>query len=145
MKKLPSCMLLSSAAFAIAGTIALSRVAPRPDPFPLFFPLAWDLIMVGIGLGVIFRCDCARRAGLAWGVFCIFASLVIGAIALGWLWPQGTEPLGRPRLVFMCLTVAFGLIFGIWQLFALNSPEVRAWTDPDHRLDPGTHSQPHHG
>jgi hypothetical protein len=130
MKKLPLCTLLSGAVFAISGTIALLQIAPRPEPFPLFFPLMWDLIMVGIGVGVILRCDCARRAGVIWGIFCILASLAIGAAAFGWLLPQHAEPLETHRVIFMMLTVAFGVVFGVWQLFALNSPEVRSWTEP---------------
>jgi hypothetical protein len=139
MKKLPLCTLLFGAIFAVSGTIALLQTAPRPEPFPLFFPLLWDLIMVGIGVGVILRCDCARRAGMIWGAFCIVASLVIGAAAFGWLWPQQSEPLGTHRLIFMCVTVGFGLVFGVWQLFALNSPSVRAWTEPEPHVDA------HHG
>ena len=100
MKKLPLCTLLFGAIFAVSGTIALVQTAPRPEPFPLFFPLLWDLIMVGIGAGVILRCDCARRAGMIWGAFCIVASLAIGAAAFGWLWPQQAEPLGTHRLIF---------------------------------------------
>ncbi len=130
MKKLPLCTLLGGALFAIFGTIALMEIAPRPDPFPLFFPLAWDAIMVAIASGIILRCDCARRAGLIWGIFCLLASLAIGAAALGWLWPQQTEPMGHQRMIFMGLTVFFGFAFGIWQLIAFNSPEVRAWTHP---------------
>lgn len=145
MKKLPLCTLLSGALFAISGTVALLQIAPRPDPFPLFFPLMWDLIMVGIGAGIILRCDCARRAGLVWGVFCILASLAIGAAAFFWLLPQQAEPLGPHRMIFMCVTVLFGLIFGIWQLFAFNSPAVREWTDR-HQAQQDPHvSQPHHG
>ena len=129
--------------FAISGTIALVQTAPRPEPFPLFFPLMWDAIMVGIGVGVVVRCDCARRAGMVWGAFCIVASLAIGAAAFGWLLPQQSEPLATHRLIFMLVTVAFGLIYGVWQLFALNSPTVRAWTDHSH-TDSHHASQPHH-
>ena len=144
MKKLPLCTLLCGAMFAVSGTVALIQTAPRPEPFPLFFPLMWDAIMVGIGVGVVLRCDCARRAGMVWGAFCIVASLAIGAAAFGWLLPQQSEPLATHRLVFMLVTVAFGLIYGVWQLFALNSPTVRAWTD--HNQSSGHHaSQPHHG
>lgn len=131
MKKMPLCTLVSGAVFAVFGTIALIHTAPRPEPFPLFFPLMWDLIMVGIGVGIILRCDCARRAGLIWGGFCVLASLAIGAAAFDWLLPQQSEPLGTHRLVFMIVSVGFGLAFGIWQLFALNSPSVRAWTAPE--------------
>lgn len=146
MKKLPFCTLVSGAVFAIAGTSALVRLAPRPDPFPLFFPLVWDLIMVGIGVGIILRCDCARKAGVVWGIFCILASLGIGAAAFDWLLPQQAEPMGTQRLIFMFVSVVFGLAFGIWQLCALNSPAVRAWTEPDHaEHDKHPHSRPHHG
>ena len=144
MKKLPLCTLLFGAVFAISGTIALILHAPRPEPFPLFFPLMWDAIMVAIGVGIILRCDCARRAGMIWGAFCIIASLVIGAAAFGWLLPQQAEPLGTHRLIFMLVTVGFGLIFGVWQLFALNSPSVRAWTEPEERKDHHV-TRPSHG
>jgi len=143
MKKLPLCTLVCGALFAVSGTIALIENAPRPEPFPLFFPLMWDVIMVGIGAGIILRCDCARRAGMIWGAFCILASLAIGAAAFGWLLPQHSEPLGTHRLVFMLVTVAFGLVYGVWQLFALNSPTVRAWTEPEPRTHVHT-SQVHH-
>lgn len=143
MKKLPLCTLVCGALFAVSGTIALIENAPRPEPFPLFFPLMWDAIMVGIGAGIILRCDCARRAGMIWGAFCILASLAIGAAAFGWLLPQHSEPLATHRLVFMLVTVAFGLVYGIWQLFALNSPTVRAWTEPEPRAHVHT-SQVHH-
>ena len=143
MKKLPLCTLLSGALFAIFGTLVLVKFAPRPDPFPLFLPLTWDVIMVGIGSGIILRCDCARRAGIIWGVFCILASLAIGAAAFGWLLPQQAEPMGPQRLIFMGLTVLFGLIFGIWQLIAFNSPSVREWTEaPPH--DPASAPTPRH-
>lgn len=143
MKKLPLCMLFSSAVFAVAGTVLLTQIAPQPDPFPLFFPLIWDLVMVGAAVGIILRCDCARCAGLIWGIFCILASLAIGAAAFFWLLPQQAEPLGTQRLIFMLVTVAFGLLFGIWQLFALNSTSVRNWTEHTHHGDAHTH-QPHH-
>lgn len=143
MKKLPLCTLVCGALFAVSGTIALIENAPRPEPFPLFFPLMWDAIMVGIGAGIILRCDCARRAGMIWGAFCILASLAIGAAAFGWLLPQHSEPLGTHRLIFMLVTVAFGLVYGVWQMFALNSPTVRAWTEPEPRTN-GHTSQVHH-
>lgn len=143
MKKLPLCTLVFGAVFAISGTVALIQNAPRPEPFPLFFPLMWDLIMVAIGGGIILRCDCARRAGIIWGAFCIVASLVIGAAAFGWLLPQHSEPLSTHRLVFMLVTVAFGLVFGVWQLFALNSPAVRSWTEPEPHTDAHV-SRAHH-
>lgn len=135
MKKLPLCTLVSGGIFAIFGTVALLQTAPRPEPLPLFFPLMWDLIMVGIGVGIVLRCDCARCAGMIWGAFCILASLGIGAAAIVWLLPQQSEPLGTHRLVFMIVTVGFGVAFGIWQIFALNSPAVRAWTEPQPRQE----------
>jgi len=147
MKKLPLCTLISGAVFAIAGTIALLKLAPRPEPFPLFFPLMWDAIMVGIGVGIILRCDCARKAGVIWGIFCILASLGIGAAAFDWLLPQQAEPMGPQRMFFMVVSVLFGLAFGVWQLFALNSPAVREWThSSDHaKSHHHHHHQPHHG
>ncbi|HYP17067.1 MAG TPA: hypothetical protein VEQ65_07630 [Opitutus sp.] len=143
MKKLPICALLTGAGFVIAGTILLLQLAPRPSPVPLFLPLVWDLVMVAISVGVVLRCDCARRLGMSWGVFCVIASLAIGAAAFDWLLPQQSEPLGSQRVIFMCVTVGFGLVFSIWQLFAMNSPAVRAWTDPAHASD--SHAQPNHG
>jgi hypothetical protein len=142
MKKLPFCMLLSSGAFAVAGTVLLTQIAPQPDPFPLFFPLLWDLVMVGAAVGIVLRCDCARCAGMIWGVFCILASIAIGAAAFFWLLPQQGDPMGTERLVFMLVTVAFGLLFGVWQLFAVNSPAVRNWAEHTHH--PDTPTQPHH-
>lgn len=142
MKKLPLCALLSGAMFAISGTIVLMQLAPRPDPFPLFLPLIWNVIMVTIGVGIILRCDCARRAGIAWGVFCLLASLALGAAAFYWLLPQQAEPLGTHRLIFMLVTVAFGIVFGIWQLIAFKSLAVREWTDASHSGSGS--SQPHH-
>ena len=78
MKKLPLCTLSAGALFVTIGTIALVRLTPRPDPFGLLFPLVWDLAMVGIGLGIVFRSDCARKAGIAWSIFCIIATLGVG-------------------------------------------------------------------
>lgn len=125
MKKLPLCALLGAALFVVSGTILLVQLAPTPDPFPLFLPLVWNVIMVGIGSSIILRCDCARCAGIVWGIFCLVASLALGGAAFYWLLPQQTEPLGTARLVFMLLTVGFGVVFGIWQLIAFNSPAVR--------------------
>jgi len=125
MKKLPLCALLGAALFVVSGTVILVQLAPTPDPFPLFLPLVWNVIMVGIGSSIILRCDCARCAGIIWGIFCLLASLALGAAAFYWLLPQQTEPLGTARLVFMLLTVGFGIVFGIWQLIAFHSPAVR--------------------
>lgn len=142
MKKLPYCALACGAGFAIAGIILLAQLSPRPNPVPLFLPLVWDLVMVATGVGIILRCDCARRIGFVWGFFCVLATIGIGAAAFDWLIPQQAEPLGTQRLLFMIVTVGFGFVFSIWQLFALNSPAVRAWTDPAHADEPT--SQPRH-
>ena len=128
MKKLPFCTLLGGALFAVAGTVLLIQIVPEPEPFPLFLPLMWDLIMVAIGAGIILKCNYARRAGMAWGIFCIVASLAIGAAAFGWLLPQPPEALTTERHVFMFVTVTFGVIYGIWQFMTLRSPAMQAWT-----------------
>jgi len=72
------------------------------------------------------------------------ASAWSSAAAFDWLLPQQAEPMGMQRLIFMFVSVAFGLVFGIWQLFALNSPSVRAWTEPERHTQHHSHSQPHH-
>lgn len=141
MKKLPLLVLLGSAAFAIAGTVILVQLTPSPDPFPLFLPLLWNVVMVAVSSSVVLRCDCARCAGITWGIFCILASLALGAAAFYWLLPQQTEPLGGARLVFMLVTVAFGVVFGIWQLIAVNSPAVRSGNPSQH--DPHAHELSH--
>jgi hypothetical protein len=128
MKKLPLCTLLGGALFAIAGTVLLFQIVPYPEPFPLFLPLMWDLIMVAIGAGIILKCNYARRAGMVWGIFCILASLAIGAAAFGWLLPQPREPLTTERHVFMFVTVVFGVLYGVWQFLTLRSPAMQAWT-----------------
>ena len=130
MKKLPLCTLLAGALFVVVGTIALVRLTPRPDPFGLLFPLLWDLAMVGIGLGIVFRCDCARRAGIAWSIFCIIATLGVGGATLFWTLGQGNNALGRDRLAFLAVTIAFGVLFGLWQFLTLRSPAAQAWTAP---------------
>lgn len=134
MKKLPFCALSAGALFAILGTLTLFYLAPRPEPFGLLFPLLWDLVMVGIGLGVIFRCEVARKAGVVWGIFCILVSLAVGVVAYLWILPQHPESLGTRRIVFMCLTVAFGVLFGAWQLLVLRHPTALPWSS--HRTPP---------
>ena|SRR5690242_9615264 len=132
MKKLPFCALSAGALFVILGTLALLYLTPRPEPFPILFPLLWDLAMVGIGLGVIFRCEVARKQGVLWGVFCIIASLVVGAAAVVWIRLQHQESLGVERMIFMAVTIGFGVIFGIWQLIILRSPTALTWAQhPD--------------
>lgn len=141
MKKFSVCALLGGALFAIGGTAALLELASnRFGTLFLFFPLAWDLVMVALGLCIVLRCECARRAAFVWGVFCVIASLVVGVASFDWLLPQQAEPPGTHRLIFMMLSVAFGVGFGVWQLFAFNSPELRTW--PAHGHD---HAEPRHG
>lgn len=130
MKKLPLCTLCAGALFVVLGTIALLRLTPHPEPFGLLFPLLWDLAMVGIGLGIVFRCECARKAGIAWSVFCIVATLVVGGATVFWTLGQSDTSLGRDRLVFLGVTVAFGVLFGLWQLLVLRSPAAKEWTAP---------------
>lgn len=128
MKKLPLCTLTAGALFVVIGTIALFRLTPGPEPFSLLFPLLWDLAMVGIGLGIVFRCDCARKAGIAWSIFCIVATLAVGGATLYWARDQNDNALGRDRLVFLGVTIAFGVLFGLWQLLVLRSPAAKEWT-----------------
>jgi len=142
MKKLPLCTLLGGALFAIIGTFVLLQYAHRREPLLLGIPLGWDLVMVGIGSGVVLRCDCARRAGLAWGVFCIVASLLLGGAAFEWVLPQQGDFVEPHRMIFLVLSVAFGVIFGVWQLIAFNGPAVRAWTAPEEKHHP---SRAQHG
>jgi hypothetical protein len=130
MKKLPFCTLSAGALFVVLGTITLFSLAPRPEPFGLLFPLLWDLVMVGIGLGIIFRCEVARKAGVIWSIFCIIASLAVGVVAILWVLPQHAESLGTQRVVFMVVTIVFGLLFGAWQLRVLRSPTALSWTNP---------------
>jgi hypothetical protein len=136
MKKIPLCTLTAGALFVVIGTIALLRLTPRPDPFGLLFPLVWDIAMVGIGLGIVFRCDCARKAGIIWSIFCIVATLCVGGATLFWTLNQSENSLGRDRLVFLAVTIAFGVLFGLWQLLVLRSPAAREWTEPTRVPDP---------
>ena len=130
MKKLPLCTLSAGALFVVVGTIALTRLTPRPDPFGLLFPLLWDMAMVGIGLGIVFRCECARKAGIAWSIFCILATIGVGGATIFWTLGQSDNALGRDRLVFLGVTIAFGVLFGLWQFSVLRSPAAQAWTAP---------------
>lgn len=143
MKKLPLCALISSAGFAVAIAILLLELAPRPSPFVLFLPLLWDAVMVGVSAAITLRCGCARRIGFTWAAFCVLATLGIGAAAFDWLLPQTSEPLSSARVVFMVVTVGFGVVFSVWQFFALNSRAVRDWTDSE---SGSAHPSPlHHG
>ena len=126
----PMKYLSAGALFVIIGTIALVRLTPRPDPFGLLFPLVWDLAMVGIGLGIVFRSDCARKAGIAWSIFCIIATLGVGGATIFWTLDQNHNSLGRDRLAFLAVTISFGVLFGLWQLLVLRSPAAKEWTEP---------------
>jgi tryptophan-rich sensory protein len=142
MKKLPFCALSAGALFVVVGTLVFLSLAPHPEPFGLLFPLVWDVVMVAIGLGVIFRCEVARKAGFVWGTFCMIATLAIGVAAFLWLLPQHPESLGTRRIVFMILTVAFGVIFSTWQLIVLRSPTALPWGNhvpPPPRMSPMNH------
>jgi hypothetical protein len=128
MKKLPICTLVAGALFVLIGTIALVQLTPGPEPFSLLFPLAWDLAMVGIGLGIVFRCECARKAGVAWSIFCILATLAVGGATFFWTARQSDAALGRDRLIFLGVTIAFGVLFGLWQWMVLRSQAAQEWT-----------------
>src|SRR6267154_2526661 len=127
MKKLPLCTLSAGALFVILGTFVLLYFTPRPEPFAMLFPLLWDLAMVAIGFGIISRFEVARKAGVAWGIFCILASLVVGAAAFFWMRLQLPESIGVHSIVFMGVTVGFGVVFGIWQLLVLRHPTALTW------------------
>lgn len=143
MKKLPFCTLSAGALFVILGTLALFTIAPRPRPFGLLFPLLWDIVMVGIGLGIIFRCEVARKAGLIWSIFCIVASIAVGVVAVLWILPQYPHSIGLRRLTFMSLAVAFGVLFGIWQLLVLRSSTALTWNSASHPPPPPRTSSAH--
>jgi len=130
MKKLPYCPLVAGVLFVVFGTHTLLQFTRLTQPFGLLFPLLWDLMMVAIGLGVILRCDVARKAGVAWGAFCLGSSLVIGATTIRWVTQPRSVPLGNDRLFFIFLTLAFGLLFGVWQWKVLQSPAARDWRGP---------------
>ncbi|MSU69910.1 MAG: hypothetical protein EXS39_03880 [Opitutaceae bacterium] len=129
MKKLPYCTLLVGAIFVTFGIRELFRLKAHIEPFGLLFPLLWDLTMVVIGLGIIFRCNCARKAGLAWCIFCIVASLTVGVAALFWIMQPRHEPFSLDRMFFITLAVVFGVVFGAWQLKVLRSTSVEEWTN----------------
>jgi hypothetical protein len=144
MKKLPYCPLVAGALFVVFGTRTLFQLTHHTEPFGLLFPLLWDLIMVAIGLGIILRCDVARRAGVIWGIFCVVASVVIGVAAVRWIFQARSVPLGHDRIFFMFLAVAFGMLFGLWQWRVLQSPAAREWIRPGHHpSDPHLHTGTH--
>jgi hypothetical protein len=128
MKKLPYCTLLIGAIFVTFGIRELFRLKDHIEPFGLLFPLLWDMTMVVIGLGIIFRCNCARKAGMAWCVFCIVASLMVGVASLFWILQPRYEPFSMDRMFFVTLAVVFGVVFGTWQLKVLRSTSLEEWT-----------------
>jgi hypothetical protein len=142
MKKLPLCTLSAGALFVIFGVRTVFGLGPRIEPFGLLVALMWDIIMVGIGLGLILRCEIARRAGIVWSYFCIAASIVIGAGMLLWLLRPDAAPPGTQRVVFMVLSSVFGVIFGFWQLHVLRSPTTLDWTKS--RTPPAASKHPFH-
>lgn len=145
MKKLPYCPLLAGAFFVVFGIHTLLQLTHRTEPFGLLFPLLWDLTMVAIGLGIILRCDVARKAGVLWGIFCLVASVIIGIAAFRWVFQPRSVPLGHDRVFFMFLAVAFGLLFGLWQWRVLQSPAAREWTRPPRRGHGHGHDHHAHG
>lgn len=128
-KSLPFCTLTAGAAFVLFGISTVAYLAPKPEPFGLLFPLLWDIAMVGISLCVIFPCVVARKAGFVWSVFCLLASLAVAVAAFLWVEPQYPHSVGVRRLSFMAVTVGFGVIFSIWQIFVLRSPTALSWNN----------------
>lgn len=141
MKKFPLCALSAAALFVVFGIATLLYLAPRPEPFGLLFPLLWDMAMVSISLGIIFRCEVARKAGFIWSIFCLVATVAVGVVMALWILPQHPEALGSRRIVFVVLSVAFGLLFGIWQLMVLRHPTALPW---DTAHSPESHQRPRH-
>ena len=145
MKKLPFCTLSAAALFVVCGIASLLYFPRHPEPFSLLFPLLWDFAMVGIGLGLVFRCEVARKAGIIWSIFCIVASLAIGVTIAVWALPQHHESLGNERIAFMAVAVLFGVLFGAWQLRVLRSPTALAWTAPSRDAEAASHPTVRHG
>jgi hypothetical protein len=143
MKKLPLCTLSAGVLFVAFGVRAVYQLGERTEPMGLLVPLVWDIIMVGIGLGLILRCEVARRAGIVWSYFCIAVCLVMGGGTLLWILRPGDEPPSTERVVFTVLTYAFGLIFGFWQLHVLRSPATLDWTKGE--SSPAESKHPFHG
>lgn len=135
MKKLPFCALSAGALFAIFGFLTLFLLTPGPQPFRLLFPLIWDVAMVGISLGIVFRSECARKAGIVWSIFCLAATLAVGAATYFWAMRQSDNALGRDRLVFLAVTIGFGVLFGLWQVITLRSHAADASFLPSRSSD----------
>jgi len=147
MKKLPYWTLLVGAIFVTFGIRELFRLKEHIEPFGLLFPLLWDATMVVIGLGIIFRCNCARKAGMAWCVFCIAASLMVGVAALFWILQPRYEPFSMDRMFFITLAVVFGVVFGTWQLRVLRGTSDQEWaeTHQHHHAVSAKHKKHHSG
>ncbi len=133
MKKLPIFTLLVGVVFVTFGIRELIRLKAQIEPFGLLFPLLWDMTMVGIGVGIILKADCSRKTGMAWCIFSLVASVLVGIAAIFWLLHPRYVPLDFDRMFFVLLAVVFGLVFGIWQLLVLRGPSKKH----------GKHSDPH--
>jgi hypothetical protein len=145
MRKLPYLTLLVGAFFVTFGICELVRLKDQVEPFGMLFPLLWDILMVTIGLGIIFRYNCARRAGIAWCIFCIAASLAVGIAAGFWIFHSRYEPLSFDRMFFVTLAVVFGVLFGTWQLKVLRSTSAEEWVAPkQHPPAHPDHDHHHH-
>ncbi len=129
MKMLPYLTLLVGAFFVTFGIREFFELKDRIEPFGLLFPLLWDLLMVTIGLGIILRCNCARKAGVAWCVFCLIATIGVGVGAALWISQPRYEPFSRDRAAFMVLAIAFGIVFGAWQWWVLRGTSQQEWTE----------------
>ena len=57
-------------------------------------------------------------------------TLGVGGATLFWTIGQSDNSLGRDRLAFLAVTIAFGVLFGLWQFLTLRSPAAQAWTAP---------------
>lgn len=146
MRKLPYCTLVVGAFFVIFGISELFRLKSHIEPFGLLFPLLWDIMMVMIGLGIIFRCNCARKAGMAWCIFCLAATVMVGIGALYWILHPRAEPFSMDRAFFVSLAVVFGLVYGAWQYRVLCKTSDEEWTEsaPPHSTAVKPH-KPHTG
>jgi hypothetical protein len=129
MKKLPYCTLVVGALFVTFGIRELFRLKAQIEPFGLLFPLLWDMTMVGIGVGIVLKADCGRKAGMCWCVFSLIASLFVGIAAIFWITHPRYVPFSLDRMFFVLLAVVFGLIFGIWQLLVLRGPAHKKHCD----------------
>jgi hypothetical protein len=127
MKKLSLCALLCGASFAVFGTVIVLRFASETQPFALFFSLAWDFAMVGLGLTCVLQDSCVQRARMTWTKFCVPASLIIAAVAVSGLRSLPMDDVTGHRTVFVLLTAGFGVVFSVWQFFASRSSVAATW------------------